>query len=79
MSNSLSVGAAVVLGGIFVGSVVAYTVSKRKKPNLCTCVMSGTSALAKRISRVATQARQGFSEGFSGAYRDIVEVDASTA
>ena len=68
MSDGLTVGAVAVVGGVFVGSVVVYTVSRCKKTSLTTCLKKKTSAVAKKTSQVTADAKQGFLDGFTRAY-----------
>ncbi len=78
MSDGLTTGIAVVLGGIFVGSVIVYSVSKCKKTNLTTFVKKKTAAVARKTTQTAADAKQAFSQGFAQAYRGTKETPAAT-
>ena len=78
MSDGLSVGAIAVLGGVFVGSVAVYVVSKCKKTTLTTCVKRKAATVARKTSEMATEAKQAFSEGFTKAYHGARETPATT-
>ena len=73
MSDGLTTGVAVVLGGVFVGSVLAYSVSKCKKTNLTTFVKKKTAAVARKTTQTAANAKQAFSQGFAQAYHGTKE------
>ena len=77
MSDGLSVGAAVVLGGIFVGSVVVYTVSKCKKTSLTACIKRKTATVARKTSETTSEAKRAFLEGFAKAYHGDKETPAT--
>ncbi len=77
MADGLSVGAAVVVGGVFVGSVIVYTVSKCKKTALTTCVKKKAATVARKTSEITTEAKRAFSEGFTKAYHGTQEAPAT--
>ena len=65
MAKGLLIGAAFV-GGVFVG-FITYEVAKKKGPKLLATARKNASKVGKRASKIVTEAKQAFSEGFANA------------
>jgi len=65
MVKGLLIGA-VFVGGVFVG-FVTYEVAKKKGPKLLATARKKASNVGKRTSKIVTEAKQAFSDGFSSA------------
>ena len=84
MADGLTVGAAAILGGVFLGSVAVYTVSKCRKTSLTACIKRTTATVARKTFETASEAKRAFSEGFARGYcgdkkTPATETEASTA
>lgn len=64
MKEGLLVGAGVVVAGVFVGCV-AYKLLKN--PKLLKDTKKKASNVGKKASKIATEAKRAFAEGFEGA------------
>ena len=72
MKEGLLIGAGVVAAGVFVG-FVAYTLIK-KKPEALKTVKKKASNITKKTSKVASEAKKAFAEGFQGATGKVATV-----
>ncbi len=77
MKEGILIGAGVVAAGVFVG-FVAYKLVK-KNPNALKAVKKKASNVGKKTSKIATEAKKAFAEGFKGATAKAATAKVATA
>ncbi len=65
MKECLLIGGSIVVAGVFVG-FVAYKIAK-KNPKALNSIKKKASNVAKKTSKIASEAKQAFAEGFKDA------------
>jgi hypothetical protein len=65
MGKGLLIGGSVVVAGVFVG-FVAYKIVK-KRPKALNSIKKKASNVARKTSKVASEAKRAFAEGFESA------------
>ena len=69
MKEGLLIGGGVVLAGVFVG-FAAYKIVK-KKPKILKNTRKKISTVGKKASKMASDAKRAFAEGFEGAQTKV--------